>query len=363
VPWEPGQAFDQSELFSLQRTLADLDYFAAINVQPLPDEAKDGVVPIQISLTPAKRNIYSLGLRYGTDSGAGFASSVERRWVNRRGHKLFVDLNVAQEKSDFTAQYRVPAFSKIEGWYSFRASLREERINDATTQFTELALSRSGRWHNWNLQGALEYKRERFEDIVLGTRSFSTIVAPVLTAEWKRFDDINSPRKGYRFFLEARAGSKAIGSDIDFIQLRAEARYIRAVGVSNRILLRGELGTTVSDNFALLPPSQRFYAGGDHSVRGYGYREIGQNISGVLLGGKHLAVASAEFEHMFNATWGAAVFVDAGDAYEDQFKAKTAVGLGLRWRSPVGPIRFDIAHGLNAPTQSFRLHVSLGPDL
>lgn len=363
VPWEPGQAFDQSELFSLQKTLADLDYFAAINVQPLPDEAKDGVVPIQVSLTPAKRSIYSLGLRYGTDSGAGFASSVERRWVNRKGHKLFVDLNVAQEKSDFTAQYRVPAFSKIEGWYGFRASLREERINDIDTQYTELALSRNGRWHNWNLQGALEYKRERYDDVLLGTNTFSTIVAPVLTAEWKRFDDINSPRKGYRFFLETRAGSQAIGSDIDFVQVRAEARYIRGLGVSNRILLRGELGATFTDDFALLPPSQRFYVGGDRSIRGYGYRELGQSVGGVVFGGKNLAVASVEFEHMFNPTWGGAVFVDAGDAYDDQFDVKVGLGLGLRWRSPVGPIRIDIARGLNEPDQNFRLHVSLGPDL
>ena len=363
LPWEPGQAYDYSELVSLQKTLADLDYFAAINVLPLPDEAKDGVVPIQISLTPAKRSIYSLGLRYGTDSGAGFASSLERRWVNRRGHKLFVGFNVAQEKSDFTAQYRVPAFSRIEGWYGFRASLREELINDVTTQYTELALSRSGRWHDWNLQGALEYKRERFENVLTNDRGFSTIVAPVLWAERKQFDDINSPRKGYRFFLEARAGSKAIGSDIDFVQLRAEARYIRALGFTNRLLLRGELGTTISDEFALLPPSQRFYAGGDHSVRGYGYRELGQNLGGVVFGGKHLATASLEFEHMFNPTWGGAAFVDAGDAYDDQFKARLGIGLGLRWRSPVGPIRIDLAHGLNEPTQNIRLHVSLGPDL
>lgn len=362
VPWEQGQAFDQSELFALQKTLADLDYFGAINVQPLPDEAKDGVVPIQISLAPAKRSIYSLGLRYGTDSGAGFASSLERRWVNRKGHKLFIQLDAAQEKSNFTTQYRVPAFSKIEGWYGARISLREEKINEVTTQFTELALSRNGRWHNWDLTGALEYKRERYDDPITSLRQYSTIVAPVISAERKKFDDINTPAKGYRFFLEARTGAKAIGSDIDFVQLRAEANYIRAIGASNRILLRGELGTTLSDDFALFPPSQRFYAGGDRSIRGYGYREIGEGV-GTIVGGQHIAIASVEFEHMFNPTWGAAAFVDAGDAFDEQFDANVGVGLGLRWRSPVGPIRFDIAHGLNEPDQSIRLHISLGPDL
>ncbi|MGH8104994.1 MAG: autotransporter assembly complex protein TamA, partial [Arenimonas sp.] len=362
LPWEPGQAFDQGELFSLQKTLTDLDYFASINVQPLPDEAKEGVVPIQVSLAPAKRNIYSLGLRYGTDSGAGFASSLERRWVNKRGHKLLAELNVAQEKSDFTTQYRIPAFSKFQGWYGIRVSLREEKILDVTTQYTELSFSRTGRWRDWNLFGALEYKRERFEDELLGERGYSTIVAPVISVERKKFDDINTPSKGHRFLIEARVGSKAIGSDVDFVQLRGEARWIRAISTSNRILWRGELGTTITDEFDDLPPSQRFYAGGDHSVRGYGYRELGET-AGVLIGGKNLATASVEFEHMFTPTWGGAVFVDAGDAFDEQFKANVGVGFGVRWRSPVGPIRIDLARGLNEPDQNIRLHVSLGPDL
>ncbi len=362
VPWEQGQPFDQNQLFALQKTLTDLDYFGTINVQALPDQANDGAVPIQISLTPAKRSIYSLGLRYGSDSGAGFASSLERRWVNRKGHKLFVGLNVAQEKSDFTAQYRVPAFSKIAGWYGFRTSLREENINAITTQYTELALSRNGRWRGWDFTGALEYKRERYDDLITNVHDFSTIVAPVMSVERKHYDDINSPSKGYRFFVEARVGSTAIGSDIDFVQIRTEARYIHSMGFTNRLLLRGELGTTVTNDFSQFPPSQRFYAGGDRSVRGYAYRELGES-AGTIVGGKHLAVASVEFEHMFNSTWGAAAFVDAGDAFDTQFNANVGVGLGMRWRSPVGPIRFDIAHGLNEPQQNFRLHISLGPDL
>jgi translocation and assembly module TamA len=208
----------------------------------------------------------------------------------------------------------------------------------------------------------VEYKRERYDDIINNTQQYSTIVAPIISAERKVFDDINTPGKGYRLFMEARTGLQAIGSDIDFVQLRAEANYIRAIGASNRILLRGEFGTTISDDFALLPPSQRLYAGGDRSIRGYGYREIGEGV-GTIVGGQHLAVASVEFEHMFTPTWGAAAFVDAGDAYDEKFDANIGVGLGLRWRSPVGPIRIDLAHGLNEADQNIRLHISLGPDL
>jgi len=98
------------------------------------------------------------------------------------------------------------------------------------------------------------------------------------------------------------------------------------------------------------------------SVRGSGYCELGE-VMCTVVAGKHIAMASVEFEHMFTPTWGAAAFVDAGDAFDEQFNANVGVGLGLRWRSPVGPIRIDIAHGLNEPDQNFRLHISLGPDL
>jgi translocation and assembly module TamA len=98
-------------------------------------------------------------------------------------------------------------------------------------------------------------------------------------------------------------------------------------------------------------------------VRGYGYKEIGQRVDGRVFGGKHLAVFSAELEHMFTPVWGGAVFIDAGDAFEDGFDARVGIGAGLRWRSPVGPVRVDLAHGLGEPDQGVRLHVTVGPDL
>lgn len=362
VPWESGDPFDQLRLLELQQSLVETDFFSGVDLQPEPEKAVDHVVPVTVTLVPAKRSVYNLGLRYGTDSGAGINARLERRWLNDRGHKLLLDLNIAQFKSNFTTQYKIPAFRWLDGWLTYSASLKEEQIKDLTTQTVDVAVNRSGRWRGWNLLAGLNYKRERADSPTTDQHDYYTVVFPSVWGQWKTSDDVNAPRRALGLTVEVRGGSAALGSQVDFLQMRAEGRWIRGFGASNRLLLRGELGTTLVDDFTDLPPSLRFYAGGDHSVRGYGYKEIG-TVDSELFGGKHLVVASAEFEHMFTPVWGAAVFVDAGDAFDNNFDAHVGFGVGLRWRSPVGPVRIDIASSISEPDPGLRLHISVGPDL
>ena len=372
VPWTPGDLNSQSELLELQKSLSELDYFSAIDITAEPDKAVDGRVPVKVALAPGKRSVYNAGVRYGTDTGVGVTGGVERRWVNKRGHKLRAQVGLAQRKSDLTLQYKIPAFAWLDGWYTFGASAREEEIDLINTQLVELVASRSGRLGNWDLIAAMNFRRERFDDALTGDDSlYSTIVYPSLLAQWKRSDDLLYPRRALGFTAEVRAGTTALGSDLDFVQLRAKGQWIRGFGRRDRLLVRAEAGTTFSDDFALLPPSLRFYAGGDSSVRGYGYQEIGQSLTDFrgrryVYGGRHLAIGSVEFERMFTREWGGAVFVDAGDAFDemDDLDWQVGIGVGLRWRSPVGPVRVDVAHGLgDQAQQSVRLHLTIGPDL
>ncbi len=372
VPWKPGMPYDQARLLALQRSLAELDYFSAIDITPEPEDAVAGQVPVQVALAMAKRSIYSAGLRAGTDIGLGVTAGLERRWVNDRGHKLKALASLAQRKNDVTVQYKIPAFKWLDGWYTVAASVREEPIDLVDNQLVELVGSRSGKLGEWDLVAALNLRRERFEDSVSGVDySYSTLVFPSLWAKWVRTDDLLYPRRATGVTMELRGGSTGLGSDIDFLQFSAKGHWIRGLGQRDRLLLRAEAGTTVSDDFPQFPPSLRFYAGGDRSVRGYGYREIGEvvldaNGNRSVLGGKHLLVASVEYERMFSREWGGAVFVDAGDAFDsfDDYGWEVGVGFGVRWRSPVGPVRVDIAHGLgDAAQSSLRLHFNIGPDL
>jgi translocation and assembly module TamA len=362
--WKPGEPYDQAKLLDMQQSLIDLDYFSVVDVSPGLEHKADGKVPIVISTTPAKRNVYSAGLSYGTDSGAGVTLGFDRRWVNRRGHKASAQIEWAQKRKIVAAQYRVPAFGWLDGWYALSTSARDEQTDAGHTRLLELVASRTGRWRGWNLTAAMHAQREQYQDTLFPDfNRYATLVFPALSVQTSHGDDKLYPTKGWGLNGELRGGSTAIGSDVDFLQLRVRGNYVHSFGPRNRLLLRGEVGRSFTANFNALPPSLRFYAGGDTSVRGYGFQEIGPRVNDRNVGAHNLAVLSVEGEHRFTQTWGAAAFVDAGDAFDGTPHAHVGIGIGLRWRSPVGPVRIDIAHGLNEPKSPLRLHFNIGSDL
>lgn len=358
---DTGAPYDQAELLALHQRLLELDYFAAIDLQPQLAEASGDppVVPIELTVTPAKRSIYRIGVSYGSDNGAGIRLGFDRRYVNRRGHKIASELELGQRRSTFGAQYRIPAFERLPGWWAAGVVAKRETGGAVETDLAGFLVSRSFELFDdpWVLEGHVQ--RERFED------QYTTLVYPALRVERKRMDEPLYPRAGYGLTAQLRAGSQAIGSDVDFVQFAGQLRWVRGLGESQRLLLHGEIGRTWGNALQRLPPSLRFYAGGDRSVRGYGYQELGpRNAEDKVIGGRNLLVGSAELEHMFNERWGAAVFVDAGNAFSGtDFDPAVGAGIGLRWRSPVGPVRLDIGHGLDQPRRSFRLHLTIGPQL
>lgn len=369
VPWTPGEPYDQARLLALHGALTELDYFSAIELSPQPVAEPAPQADIDVRVTPAKRTIYTGGVSYGTDTGAGLRAGIERRWVNDRGHKALAQLELSQRRSQLAAQYRIPAFAWAEGWYTGSTVAKEETFADYTLRSVEAAAVRTGRLGDWTLAAGLHLQRERWTADGEPARH-STLFYPQLSAQTKRADDLLIPRAGWSLSGELRAGSDTLLSDVDFAQLRVEGKWIRSFGRQHRLLLRGELGSTAVDRIDALPLSLRFFAGGDRSVRGYGYRELGprrdpRDAGSTLIGGKHLAVASIEFERMVSRQWGGAVFVDAGNAFNDAsaFDPVVGVGVGLRWRSPVGPVRIDLAHGLDNPDDAWRLHFNIGPDL
>ncbi|MEM7502514.1 MAG: BamA/TamA family outer membrane protein, partial [Pseudomonadota bacterium] len=132
-----------------------------------------------------------------------------------------------------------------------------------------------------------------------------------------------------------------------------------------RLLGRATVGATAKDDFSELPPSLRFFAGGDESIRGYDYNTLGPaDDEGEVIGGSGLLVASLEYEHRIKGNFFGAVFIDAGNAYDgEDFEPAYGTGLGVKWRSPVGPVRLYLAHPLNQVDRDVRVHVSLGVDL
>jgi len=170
---------------------------------------------------------------------------------------------------------------------------------------------------------------------------------------------------GLRFDVSLRGASKNLVSDTDFLQLQGGVKAITPLGKSNRVIARGRLGTTWTDEFHQLPSSIRFFAGGAQSVRGYAYQSLGpRDDNGQVIGGQHLMVGSIELEHSLNSKWGAALFYDGGNAI-DKFtdKLERGAGFGLRWKSPVGAVRVDLASAVSRDGHPWRIHFNIGPDL
>ncbi|HVQ33555.1 MAG TPA: autotransporter assembly complex family protein, partial [Lysobacter sp.] len=370
VYWNEGEYYHQGRLDRLRKSLTALDYFSRIDIEPQPEKAVERQVPVDVSLTPAKRDVYTAGVSYGTDSGAGVRLGLERRYVNDRGHKFLAQIDYAQYVKTGTLQYRVPAFRWLDGWYTASLQGADEHTDWADTRRLELVGSRSGQVNrHLNAVVSLHALRERWRLLSddplapINAYEYASLLYPAISAEYVDADDRLYPRRALAGSLLLRGGIEGLGSDASFAQIHASARWIRGLGQDNRLLVRGELGHTYTNSLFDMPLSLRFFAGGDRSVRGYGWREIGPRNGDFATGAKNVVTASVEFEHYFTREWGGAVFVDTGSAFDVRPDMHTGVGIGVRWRSPVGPVRVDVARGLTGPDAGFTVHFNIGADL
>lgn len=377
VPFKSGDYFSQSQLLQLQQALNGADYFAVINVLPDVDEAKAGVVDINVQLAPAKRTIYTGGPFIGTDTGFGLRGGIERRWVNRRGHKWKNELVLAQRLKTLSTLYSIPMPGDNQRSFNFGANYRDANTDTSQSRTLELVANETRLWHGWTRTLGVHALDGTFTVGKIGNEpdntpgiehGRSTEVFAEASLSRKQADNFDFVHQGWSVNLTARSTVGSLLSDASFSQLTADAKWIHAFGAGqrNRLILRGSAGHTWTDDFTALPPLLRFFAGGDRSVRGYGYQTIGPlNSEGRVIGGESLLVASTEVEHYFTRNWGMAAFVDAGNAFSGvDYRPKIGAGLGVRWRSPVGMVRVDLGTPINdSQVHGIELHLVIGPDL
>ncbi len=376
VPFKSGDYFSQEQLLELQQALNGADYFAVVNVLPDVDEAKGGVLDVTVQLAPAKRTIYTGGPFIGTDTGFGVRGGIEKRWINRRGHKWKNELVAAQRLTTLSTLYSIPMPGTNQRSFNFGANFRDADTKTSQSRTLELVANETRQWHGWvrtvgahALTGTFTVgKRGNEPDNTPGIEhGRSTLLFGEAALTRKKSDNPTFARRGWSISLAARSTAGTLLSDASFSQLMADAKWIRAFGARsrNRLIFRGSAGYTWTNDFSALPPQLRFFAGGDRSVRGYSYQSIGpRNSSDRVIGGTSLLVGSTEVEHYFTRNWGMAAFVDAGNAFVGtDYRPKIGAGLGVRWLSPVGMIRVDLGTPINdSRTHGVELHLVIGPD-
>jgi translocation and assembly module TamA len=371
IPWREDAFFNSEQVLNLQQRLVDADYFELVSVAPALDEKKDGRVPVDILLNRDERTVYSGEVYYSTDFGGGVRVGAERRWLNQKGHKAGAQLEYSQRLQEAAVHYQIPRPSREDRSYDFGAAYRDETTDVSRSRNFQLAASRSEkRWHGFTRTVGVKYLVGDFElgqhedELEFGS---SKLLYAEGTLTRRRLNDRLEPRKGYVLDFGLRLASDALVSDTDIAQTWGRITWLIPQGEKGRIKVRGEVGAMSVGNFDALPPELRFFAGGDRSIRGFDYHEIGEtNANGLIIGGQYLAIASGEYEYYFKEDWGAAVFVDAGDAFTEGFGVNVGAGVGLRWRSPLGPIRLDVGFPVHTDLpieQGWRVHIQLGPDI
>ena len=361
---EPGALYDNRLLTAAFLDLSDSGYFSAVDVRALPADPVTQTIPVQIELSPAPRRLVSYGVGFSTDTGPRLRFGRTIRRFNSRGHQFSFETQLSPVVSELTSRYRMPVGDPRTDWLDFSLGAKREETETSLARSIEAGVRRiADRAGGWSRTQFVNIVIEDFEVASQSGRPHLLIPG----VDWGRIrgDDALRPSNGSRLDFELRGASDRVLSDNSFLQATAYVKWIRTLGERNRVLLRGRMGATKENAFAQLPPSVRFFAGGDDSVRGFDFESLGPvDVDGAVIGGPHLFEVSVEYEREIKPRWSLAVFHDAGNAFDDHdLDLRKGAGIGARWRSPLGPVRIDVAWPINDIEHGPRLHVSLGPDL
>lgn len=366
VPFQQGDPYSAREVAAFNQGLIDSGYFEEVRVRPSREQAEGGVVPVAVDLTARARHEVTTGIGFTTNLGPRVRLGWERPWVNRWGHSLAIDAEIAQNQQNLVGTYEVPLRDPLRTSLQYRVGVQAQDVADIRTeQMTASVQHRHRLDSGWQQVLSLRAERERYW--IEGVRRTTRLFLPAVSWSRGRSRGGLDPSWGDRQELTLEAADPALGSDIELRRIHAATRWVRTLGGRHRFTARAEVGALETDAFDDLPPSLRFYAGGDQSVRGYAYRSLGPEVDGTVVGGRYLAVGSVSYGYQLTPNWRPAVFVDRGNAYrtldELSAKAKTGAGFGIRWSSPVGPVRLDLASTVGEADDSWRIHFSLGAGL
>ncbi len=384
--YKEGDYFDLTQILRTQFALDDAQYFTNLEVLPQEADRQTHTVPVDIHADKSRRNRYSFGAGYATDTGVRGTLTWENRRVNTLGHRFSVTVEASQiERYLLQARYIIPIGDPAVENLTFQATVDQLQLADITTRTQSIGPAVTKVAGNWQYVAFANATRTT-DDSIAGSNTERMLVPGI---------DIASVPKGYLgepifqhpFFAELRGSNAAIGSDSNFLQLHIQAERVFPLFDKWHLLLRDEVGATLVKNFDRLPAIMRFFAGGDNSVRGFGFNQLGpidavcsrdkqgnpilipgtgqcvDQIGTVKDGGKDLITGTVEVIRDLPHNFGVATFFDYGNAF-NHFgdPLEYAAGVGFRVRLPVVTLGIDVAQPLSR-SGGPRLHINFSPKL
>ena len=366
VRFAEGQPYSPERIRSTQFALEDSNFFSTITVVPGDRDPETLTVPVTIRGEPIKRDRYSVSAGYGTDTGVRGKFTWENRRANRRGHRMQVELTASSVLTEAIVRYIIPVGDPSLEKLEFSTGYISEEIGDLESERFEVIGGLTEAMGRWQRVLFLKLNEERtiFPDgtdqtdlLLIPGASYSSLPPNFLTG-WVR---------DAAYYFELSGSPETLGSDASYLRFIARAERVWRISGPWFLRLRGEVGASWVNDFSELPASQRFFAGGDRSVRGFALNELtppgppdanGNPTEGV--GGENRLIGSIEIERDLVRDFRIAAFYDTGNAFDDWGDPlEYSVGLGIRWKLPMIMLGLDIAQALSEPDKNPRLHLNI----
>jgi translocation and assembly module TamA len=366
-----GDPYTLDSLLRTQYVLDDSQYFATVNIETGTVDREALTVPVTVSAEPNRRHRFATSLGYGTDTEVRGKFTWDNRRVNTAGHRFKLELLGSSIIKDLGARYVVPVMDVALEKLDFTANLVEEELGDTESQRAEVGSGLTqvlGRWQRvLFVRLSNETTTEANSD-----RNTAFYVFPGISYSTLPSYIVGGKVRPYRLYFELRGSPTTLGSDVSFLQFRFQGERVFDFAQRWHLNLRAELGTTHiesdregADEIIDLPASQRFFAGGDRSVRGFSLNDLspkeldpsdGKEKS---VGGKHLATGTIEVTRDLPRNFGVAAFYDIGNAFND-FKdpqLEYSLGLGVRYSIAVASFGMDVAQPISESGRNPRFHL------
>ena len=361
-PIVAGEIFRRSRVNQLRRNLERSRYFKLIHIETQVNA--DHTIDLKVGLQDAARHDLGIGAGFATDTGVRVRLRWELPRINRRGHSLYNRVMLSEPRQELISTYRIPLREPL--YQSFNVSAGWERsvIETTSAQVTRLdARVLDQWWDGWLSSVGVGFLRETSQE---GSEVslLTSYLLPGLTLNFAKRDLQPDPVEGYNIWLTAAASAEPLGVDTAFLRLQGGHKRLIDLGGPHLLIARFELGAIVTDDIFDVPLSQRFFTGGDQTVRGFDLDGISsRNEAGDPIGGRYLNVGSLEYSVKIFPSWRFGVFADAGRAYNVSSEPwHVGSGFGLRWLSPIGQVRVDVAWPIDDEFESgAKLHIFMGP--
>lgn len=355
---KPGDPYTLDTLLRTQYVLDDTQYFSVVDIESGEPDRETLTVPVTVTAEPSRKHRYAAAVGYGTDTKVRGKFTWDNRHVNEDGHKFRLDLLGSSIVKDLTGRYIIPVMDLALEKLEFTGTLRDEELGDTQSKRAEVGAGLTqvlGRW-----QRVLQVRlSNEITTEATGTESENFYVLPSVTYSTLPSYIVGGRRRPYFFSAELRGSPETLGSDASFIQLRLKGERVFDMSELWHLHLRGETGVSRIAATEELPASQRFFAGGEGSIRGFALNELpfrGENETG---GARNLATGTVEIVRDLPRNFGVAAFSDFGNAFDDFSKPdfEYSAGLGVRYNIAVASFGVDVAQALSESGRSPRIHL------